>query len=198
MEHLTLPENKFHTSLEKIVPNLAAAVISFHSKISTTLLPTVQKFHYVFNLRDLSNVFQVRRFRLLLLFSPQTNKQTNKQTKGVRVFWQGILFSSTDTAPNQLMLCRLWAHEITRVYCDKMVDFSDIDTVNKLLKDSFSKSGIIELKEEEVFVSPLIFSHFATGLGENKYLTVISPTFTYSYFLYYISLFYFIKRIMSN
>lgn len=44
----------------KIAESLLTAALYCHDKISSTFLPTATKFHYVFNLRDLSNIFQVR------------------------------------------------------------------------------------------------------------------------------------------
>lgn len=45
--------------LTKLSKKLVNATISLHSAVSESFLATASKFHYVFNLRDLSNVFQV-------------------------------------------------------------------------------------------------------------------------------------------
>lgn len=38
---------------------LMQAAICLHQKISQNFLPTAIRFHYIFNLRDLTNIFQV-------------------------------------------------------------------------------------------------------------------------------------------
>ena len=71
---------------------------------------TDRKFHYIFNLRDLSNVFQ------------------------------GMLFTTNEciTCPNDM--AKLWMHETMRVYRDKLADLKDIETFDKAQKDIYKKS----------------------------------------------------------
>ena len=52
---------------------------------------------------------------------------------------QGILFSSPDCLPDHSALVRLWVHEATRVYHDKLVEDSDRDQFKKLIMDAVKK-----------------------------------------------------------
>ena len=49
----------FSSQIQKNVEKLVNVALELHQKVTTTFLPTAIKFHYIFNLRDLSNIFQV-------------------------------------------------------------------------------------------------------------------------------------------
>lgn len=49
----------FPSIVQKLAPSLTDLALDFHARVSATFLPTAIKFHYVFNLRDLANVYQV-------------------------------------------------------------------------------------------------------------------------------------------
>uniref|UniRef100_A0A803VV29 Dynein axonemal heavy chain 17 n=1 Tax=Ficedula albicollis TaxID=59894 RepID=A0A803VV29_FICAL len=78
---------------------------ALHQKVASNFLPTAIKFHYIFNLRDLSNIFQ------------------------------GLLFSTPECLKTPVDLVRLWLHEAERVYGDKLVDEEDQYSFKKLLTD---------------------------------------------------------------
>nr|XP_033200758.1 dynein beta chain, ciliary-like isoform X1 [Bombus vancouverensis nearcticus] len=140
-QHLMNPINKFNLALTKIAESLLNAALYCHHKISTTFLPTAVKFHYVFNLRDLSNIFQ------------------------------GILFAHGETVPTGNHLIRLYVHEATRVYSDKLISAEDVKAFQQLLKESLRKN-ISEIDENIVFAGPIIYCHFAEGIGEPKYMPI--------------------------
>ncbi|XP_068619246.1 dynein beta chain, ciliary-like [Battus philenor] len=137
-QHLANPLNKFGPGVQRFVDTIVNTALSLHNKLASTFLPTAVKFHYIFNLRDLSNIFQ------------------------------GILFTTGDVIKASSDLIRLWMHEATRVYSDKLVDDADNDTFNKLIAEVIKKN-CEDLDENVVFAKPLIYCHFAEGIGDPKY-----------------------------
>ncbi|TMW50187.1 hypothetical protein DOY81_004746 [Sarcophaga bullata] len=109
-QHFTNAEQKFIPIVTRMSPNIVAATLALHNKSSQVFLPTAIKSHYIFNLRDISNVFQ------------------------------GLLFSTTDCLPTATDLIRLWQHETQRVYADKLIDEKDIDSFTKMQHDIVKKS----------------------------------------------------------
>jgi len=49
----------FSSQVQRISEKTINMALELHQKVTTTFLPTAIKFHYIFNLRDLSNIFQV-------------------------------------------------------------------------------------------------------------------------------------------
>uniref|UniRef100_A0A8C0VGU9 Dynein axonemal heavy chain 17 n=1 Tax=Cyanistes caeruleus TaxID=156563 RepID=A0A8C0VGU9_CYACU len=90
--------------VQKMQPQLVAVALALHQKVASNFLPTAIKFHYIFNLRDLSNIFQ------------------------------GLLFSTPECLKTPVDMMRLWIHEAERVYGDKLVDEEDQYSFKKLLE----------------------------------------------------------------
>uniref|UniRef100_A0A3Q1K2D2 Dynein axonemal heavy chain 11 n=1 Tax=Anabas testudineus TaxID=64144 RepID=A0A3Q1K2D2_ANATE len=101
-------------------------------------LPTAIRFHYIFNLRDLSNIFQ------------------------------GILFALPECIRYPMELVHLWLHESSRVYSDKLMEEKDVELFNKILLDTGKR--YFEGIDESIFIhQPLVYCHFAQGVGEPRY-----------------------------
>lgn len=54
-------------------------------------------------------------------------------------YLQGMLFASSECVNTPGKFVRLWMHEATRVYCDKLVDVKDQDVFGKLCLDNIKK-----------------------------------------------------------
>ena len=101
--------NNFPPAVVKTVPKLMEAALALNKRVTGSFLPTAIKFHYNFNLRDLSNIFQ------------------------------GLMFSTAATCKTPMDLVRLWTHECLRVYGDKLIDNVDRETLNRLQKEHTKK-----------------------------------------------------------
>uniref|UniRef100_A0A4W4HCE4 Dynein, axonemal, heavy polypeptide 9 like n=1 Tax=Electrophorus electricus TaxID=8005 RepID=A0A4W4HCE4_ELEEL len=120
---------------------LVQAAICLHQKMTQNFLPTAVRFHYLFNLRDISNVFQ------------------------------GILFASPESVRYPIDLVHLWIHESSRVYSDKLMEEKDVELFTKILLDTGKR--YLEGIDESIFIHhPLVYSHFAHGMGEPRYARV--------------------------
>lgn len=100
--HLLPPSSFCYTHL---------APLKLYSEICKNLLPTPSKFHYIFNLRDISRIYE------------------------------GLLQATPDHFQQSRQFVRLWRNESLRVFYDRLVTDSDRDyvmkLVNRLVLDNF-------------------------------------------------------------
>src|SRR3546814_3435591 len=92
----------FDESLQVLGESFVQASIDVFSTVARELRPTPTKPHYTFNLRDISKVFQ------------------------------GLLMMSNRRVSSAAQLARMWLHENSRVYSDRLVTKEDTEWFRKL------------------------------------------------------------------
>lgn len=142
-QYLNDPINELPKSVVEMCENIVDAAIALHKRMMKVFLPTAQKFHYFFNMRDLTNIFQ------------------------------GLLWATKECCSNEFNMLRLWAHESTRVYCDKLTTIDDnhlfeqqLDETIQQFFDGHDSKAVLE--------KPLIIFHFADSLNDAKYMPIKS------------------------
>uniref|UniRef100_A0A668AEI7 Dynein axonemal heavy chain 17 n=1 Tax=Myripristis murdjan TaxID=586833 RepID=A0A668AEI7_9TELE len=134
----------FGAALLKSGPALVQLALALHQRISTAFLPTAVKFHYIFNLRDLSNIFQ------------------------------GILFCTSECLRSPPDLLKIYLHESNRVYRDKLLEERDFQAFDKLQADTVKKFHEDAEETLEQTRQMNLYCHFARGQGEARYMAVES------------------------
>ncbi|KAM9302491.1 LOW QUALITY PROTEIN: dynein axonemal heavy chain 11 [Morus bassanus] len=102
-------QHAFTPSVIKNIPAIVQAAIWLQQAVVQNFPPTAIKFHYIFNVRDLSNAFQ------------------------------GTLFATPECLQQPNDLICLWLHESARVYGDKLVENKDCNFLHKMMTDTMHK-----------------------------------------------------------
>ncbi|XP_022239390.1 dynein heavy chain 10, axonemal-like [Limulus polyphemus] len=95
----------FSADIRSLIPNITKSLLALYKVIIQSLPPTPSKFHYIFNLRDLSRVCG------------------------------GLCLTTPDrfTSPEQFI--RVWRNECLRVFFDRLINDEDRSMVQKLLNE---------------------------------------------------------------
>ena len=83
--------NEFDNEIKQLASGIALATLNVYKSVSSDFLATPEKFHYLFNIRDVAKVIQ------------------------------GILMCSRATIYSPEGMLRLWAHECQRVFSDRFI-----------------------------------------------------------------------------
>eukprot|EP00904_Undaria_pinnatifida_P003126 jgi/Undpi1/12814/HiC_scaffold_7.g02481.m1 len=127
--------------------NLIKAALGLHSQVAANFRKTATNFHYEFNIRHLSNVFQ------------------------------GLLVAQPDQFKTAEKFVHLWMHESERVYGDRLVSTEDLNKYNALAqqqaKKLFPTLNMSKFYAAEN-ADPLVFCHFAENIQDQIYDQVTS------------------------
>ncbi|KAF8569176.1 hypothetical protein P879_10895 [Paragonimus westermani] len=118
-------ERGFQRDVVSLAPHLVVMTRMIWEKTRAKLLPTPTRFHYVFNLRDLTRI------------------------------WQGIVDVSSDVYTDKAQMLFLWQHEVRRVLSDRLATAEDRqwfdNTLNWTVEDELGKH-MLEYVNHEVFL----------------------------------------------
>ncbi|XP_041348477.1 dynein heavy chain 3, axonemal-like isoform X2 [Gigantopelta aegis] len=103
--------SSFQTVLRRFARIILTATLEIYQKAIANFLPTPSKSHYLFNLRDFSRIVQ-----------------------GILLVKATVM--PHDTTMASAKMCRMWVHEVYRVFYDRLVDDEDRDRLFKLVKQS--------------------------------------------------------------
>lgn len=131
----------FKASVLDQVAQIIKATLLLHGEVSKNFKKTAIKFHYEFNVRHLTNIFQG-----LLVAKPEAIKEPDN-------------------------LVKLWTHEAERIFGDRLISPENLTLFRSILGDIVKKMfGRFNLSMFFADPpQPLIFAHFVAGLEENLY-----------------------------
>jgi len=123
--------DKFAAELPGKVKPIVDSTIALFQDISKELLPTPSKSHYTFNLRDISKVFQ------------------------------GMLMCKPKQVPNNEVLARLWIHETSRCFHDRLINDEDRGWFTTRMAKLVNKKLGFSWSHDDIFVNQnILFGDF--------------------------------------
>lgn len=132
----------FPAEFSEVADALVNMTISLFKQIIVELPPTPSKFHYIFNLKDLSRVFAG-----MLQLHPNHFKETRQ-------------------------LIRVWRNEFFRVICDRLINDQDVklvsDRIAAEVKKNFPPENLSIQSDSEILKRPSAES--VTNLSDYSYI----------------------------
>jgi dynein heavy chain len=130
---------KFEPEIQRMTGGVVASTIEVYQKISQELLPTPAKFHYTFNLRDISKVFQ------------------------------GLLMIRPRKCQDGLTFARLWVHESMRIFYDRLINAEDQTWFREMILGLTGRHLKMSMSSEDLFAKPIVFADFLKPDADPKY-----------------------------
>ena len=112
----------FQDTVQKFDNCVVDSTIEIYQRIAEELRPTPAKFHYLFNLRDVSKVFQ------------------------------GILMTKPISVQNPETLAKLWINESQRVFFDRLINNEDKLWFTKLVCELITRNFRMNFEHDDIFV----------------------------------------------
>ncbi|ESN99020.1 hypothetical protein HELRODRAFT_162498 [Helobdella robusta] len=110
-------KNGFADEVRELIADLVPVTRKLWQEVKGSYLATPAKFHYVFNLRDLSRI------------------------------WQGMLRSKARVIRGKKDLLSLWQHECTRVICDRFTNDKDKQLFVNIMQKSLEATDLLDASE---------------------------------------------------
>lgn len=120
----------FNFAVKGCSDQIVEAAVEIYGRMSTELLPTPAKSHYVFNLRDLSKCIQ------------------------------GILQVTPETIADKESVTRLFYHEAQRVFHDRLINLDDKKYFHNMLAEMANKYFSQTIEPKIFAEKPIIFGDF--------------------------------------
>ncbi|RKO93938.1 dynein heavy chain, N-terminal region 2-domain-containing protein, partial [Blyttiomyces helicus] len=134
--------SRFNPDVHNKTNPIVEASVRIYNTIRAELLPTPAKSHYTFNLRDLAKVVL------------------------------GVLSADSKTVNVETDIVRLWVHECSRVFQDRLVDQTDKKWFMELVKTTMEED--LQMGWGEVVnVEPLLYGDYLTPGADPKVYTEI-------------------------
>ncbi|VEN46856.1 unnamed protein product [Callosobruchus maculatus] len=142
----------FSKDFDPCIEEIVLATLDMFKMARKNLLPTPNKSHYLFNLRDFSRVIQ------------------------------GVLLSVPEAMEDMTAMKRLWVHEVLRVYYDRLVEDVDrlwiIGALHEICQDKLEEDlnrmfqrlaapGVVNVGETEL--RNLLYCDFANPKADTRY-----------------------------
>ncbi|KZC13452.1 Dynein heavy chain 10, axonemal [Dufourea novaeangliae] len=152
--HLEIFDEDVQTISDILVP----ITLELYQVVTTELLPTPSKFHYLFNMRDLSRIVA------------------------------GLLQSHPEYLSTTKQILRLWRNEFTRVICDRLINEEDQNLVATRIKEKIEEKWEEDRTDLIAYTlrDPLLFGDFRNAINEDDprfYEDLLDYEAVYSLFL---------------